>query len=112
MCRGCLRRSTSEWEALRSTGKRDTGRNRNRSSKRQSRVWWFIGGRRWQNNGWQNDGERRAFFSGFREARPRAPPVAQVSNLLAARKPQAHQPNRTPADWKSAIQQVGNLRYG
>jgi hypothetical protein len=44
--------------------------------------------------------------------------VAQVSNLLyrsASSLQRFEKPNlravRTPADWKSAIQQVGNLRY-
>jgi hypothetical protein len=38
--------------------------------------------------------------------------VAQVSNLLCRRLPAGNlQAMATPADWKSAIQQVGKLRY-
>jgi hypothetical protein len=38
--------------------------------------------------------------------------VAQVSNLLFRRLPAGNlSVLATPADWKSAIQQVGNLRY-
>jgi len=38
--------------------------------------------------------------------------VAQVSNLLYRRPPAGSLSYAvTPADWKSAIQQVGNLRY-
>jgi hypothetical protein len=42
----------------------------------------------------------------------RAQVVAQVSNLLCRRLPAGNlSVMATPADWKSAIQQVGNLRY-
>jgi hypothetical protein len=39
--------------------------------------------------------------------------VAQISNLLYRRFPtcRATRPRLHPADWKSAIQQIGNLRY-